>query len=355
MKMKKLLPFILVTLVLLLQQTNGHAQIKEAKWVPWMQHPCYKGLSVSVLNMGLAKEAEAYLWGLRIRNDYDTTLAFKFDLTIGTEKIKGGTRTAKLKAGETWTEGGDSATANLFKTSSIDWSVGLGELCFDGMRCGGDDGCYAGCDSIEKKPYQPCGLEVHTVTKIQEGVWISMAKTKSEVQSKIELTKNGLIFTRSGIPFEFAKISEDEYEWVKGKEYHLKFKDNTHAHLTRDGDNLYPHFILKPNSSLSDEIAYKSYEDPSFFEGEWVNKADKKKMKITVTAEGLSIKKAGESISHLYIIMPNLNYRSSSEKDKLISLSGANYESLVFYQGYKSVDAYTRLKPFVLKKPVIKQ
>lgn len=354
MKKKKLLHFILVAFILLLQ-TNSHAQIKEVKWEPWMQHSCYKGLSVSVCNMGWAKEQEGYLWGVRIRNDYDTAVTFKFDFTIGTEKIKGGTRTTKLKAGETWTEGRDSATANLFKTSSNDWSVGLGELCFDGMRCGGDDDCYAGCDAVEKKANQPCGLQAKTSIKIQSGVWISMAGKKSEVQSKIELTKNGLIFTRSGIPFEFTKISEDEYEWVHGAAYRLKFKDNTHVVLLHDGNNLYPYFIFQSNAALSDTIKYKDYEDASFFEGEWVNNMDKKKMKITITAEGLSLKKAGESISQLYIIMPNLNYRSLSEKDKFISLAGVNYQSLIFYHGFKNVDAYTRVKPFVLKKPVIKQ
>ncbi len=356
MKNKELLCFILVTFILLLLQTNSHAQIKDVKWEPWMQHPCYKGLSVSVLKMGLAKEAEAYLWGLRIRNDYDTAVTFKYDLTIGTEKIKGGIRIAnKLKPGETWTDGGDSATANIFKNSSNDWTVGLGELCFDGMCCGGDEDCHAACDVVEKKINQPCGQQVKTGTKIQSGVWISMARSKSEIQSKIELTKSGLIFTRSGISFEFSKISEVEYEWVQGKDYRLKIKDDTHIVLLHDGDNVYPYFTFQSNSSLSDDIKYKDFEDPLFFEGDWVNNADKKKMKITIIKEGISLKKTGESILQLYIIMPNLNYRSSSEKDKFISLSGANYQSLIFYHGFKNVDTYTRLKPFVLKKPVMKQ
>ncbi len=353
---KKLLDFVLVAFVLLLQQTNSQAQIKDVKWETWMQHQCYKGLSVSVLNRGPAKDAEGYLWAVRIRNDYDIAVTFKYDLTIGTEKIKGGTRTAdKLKPGETLTDGGDVATAHLFKTSSNEWAVGLGELCFDDMRCGGDDDCYAGCDSIERKAYQPCGLQTQSPATIKSGVWISMAGTKSEIQSKIALTESGLIFTRSGISFVFAKTSETEYEWIQGKEYRLKFKDPTHVLLLHNGDNLYPNFIFRSNTALSDEIKYKAYDDASFFEGEWVNNLNKKKMNITITKEGLSLKKTGESKTSLYIIMPNLNYRSVSEKDKFIGLSGANYESLVFYQGYKNVDAYTRVKPFVLKQRVIKQ
>ncbi|MBL7700661.1 MAG: hypothetical protein JNM14_00305 [Ferruginibacter sp.] len=354
MKKKKLLHLILVAFILLWQQTNTYAQINAVKWQPWMQHPCYKGLSISVRNMGWAKQAEGYLWGVRFRNDYDTAVTFKFGLTIDTEKIKGGTSAVyKLKAGDTWTEGADSMTAHIFKTASIDWAVDVGELCFDGMHCGGKNDCYAICDSVEKKINQPCGLEANTA--IRPGVWISMAGTGSEIQSKIEITQTGLIFTRSGISFEFLKISADEFEWVHGKGYQLKFKDNTHAILYCDGDHLYPQFVFKPGSSLSGQVAYKNYEDASFFEGEWINNTDKKKMKITGTKEGLSLKKSGEAISRLYIIMPDLSFRSASEKDKIMSLSGKNYETLVFYDGLKSVDTYTRLKTFVLKKTVGKQ
>lgn len=356
MKREKLFQFILVAFILLLLQTNSHAQIKDAKWEPWIQHPCYKGLSVSVLKMGFAKEAEGYLWGARIRNDYDTAVTFKFDLTIGNEKIRGGIRAVnKLKPGETWTDGGDSTTANIFKTSSDDWSIGLGNLCFDGLRCGGDEDCQAACDIVEKKINQPCGQQVSTGAEIQPGVWISMARSKSEIQAKIELVKGGLVFTRSGISFEFAKISELEYVWVRGSDYRLKIKDNTHIVLLYNDENVYPFFIFKSNSSLSDSIKYKDFEDPSFFEGEWVNNLTKKKMKITTTAEGVSLKKTEAAVPQLYVIMPNLNYRSLHQKDMFISLSGANYQSLIFYQGFKNVDAYTRVKPFVPKKTVGKQ
>ena len=66
----------------------------------------------------------------------------------------------KLGAGKEEIDGKDLFTAISFQSSSDDWTVMIGEVCFDRMRCGGEDECYAECDKDVEipKPNQPCGL-----------------------------------------------------------------------------------------------------------------------------------------------------------------------------------------------------
>ena len=113
--------------------------------------------------MGYNKDNKAYYWGVRIQNNYDKPVTFRYLLSVGGEKenaTKNNYQVAwKLPNESIHTDGGDAFTADKFKSPSDDWVVKIGELCFDGMRCGGEDDCYADCDVVQKKINQPCGLK----------------------------------------------------------------------------------------------------------------------------------------------------------------------------------------------------
>jgi hypothetical protein len=163
---------LIAVISLLLFVSNSRAQIRDVKWEPFLQHPCYKGLSVSVLNMGWSNDVKTYLWGVRIKNNYNTAVSFRYLLDVGDEKknlTKNYYEAAyRLKPGDSLTNGDDALRGIIFKTSSSEWTVMIGDVCFDGMRCGGEDDCYADCDVVARKVNQPCGLEAHTSTKKNE-------------------------------------------------------------------------------------------------------------------------------------------------------------------------------------------
>ncbi len=121
------------------------------KWDPWQKANCYSGISFSVSNMGYSKNAGGYLWGIRLRNDYDIPVTFSYKLTIG-EEYKGEYGfdvTKNLKPGEIWTDGGDLFTAKLFKSPSTNYFYRIKGVCFNNPYC--DKKCFAECDLVAGK------------------------------------------------------------------------------------------------------------------------------------------------------------------------------------------------------------
>ncbi|HUR66112.1 MAG TPA: hypothetical protein VMZ03_07145 [Chitinophagaceae bacterium] len=208
--------FLLLLLLLLSISVIG--QFRDVKWEPWQAMPCFQGISVSVLNMGYGKEAGGYLWGIRIRNDYNTPVRVNYKLTIGEEnKVATGFMTSGLlKKGDVWTDGGDVFTANLFKSSSKEYFVALDKVCFDGFKCGGNDECYADCDALKGVPNQSCGFNDNAAVKnkplsIETGIW-----TDGNPGSTIKLIKieEGIIFLEKeegGSAWLYKTISPGHY------------------------------------------------------------------------------------------------------------------------------------------------
>jgi hypothetical protein len=137
------------------------------KWSTPKPHPCYSGIGVSVVNMGKGSGDNDYLWGVKFTNFYTTGVTFRYKLSIG-EKITskyGGDLAPLKKKGDKegkdiWIDGNDKFRAKLYHNPSEEWYVYIWDVCFEGMRCGGSDECYADCDKDMEnpKPNQPCGL-----------------------------------------------------------------------------------------------------------------------------------------------------------------------------------------------------
>jgi hypothetical protein len=203
-----------LTLFLLLMQlaTNCLAQIKDVKWEVWQDHPCYKGISVSVLNMGYSKEAGGYLWGVGFKNNYAIPVSFEFFLTIGTERWKGSRSVFKLKPGKTFTDGGDVFTGNLYKTASAEWNVEIGKVCFEGMKCGGAVECYADCDAVQWKPNQQCEpTDKDNNSAMEGGVWQSKNLSKLNIYKLKEAVVAIDLQSKYQIADIFKQISTNAY------------------------------------------------------------------------------------------------------------------------------------------------
>jgi hypothetical protein len=115
--------------------------------------------------MGQGSGDNDYLWGIKFKNNYDVPVTFKYKLSIGekiTSKYGGNEASLKRKGdqNDTWIDGNDKTTAKLYHTPSEEWYLYIWDVCFDGMRCGGADECFADCDKDKDypKPNQPCGL-----------------------------------------------------------------------------------------------------------------------------------------------------------------------------------------------------
>lgn len=246
---EKIISYRSVTLLFsLVLASFSFGQLRDVKWEPWQTMPCFNGISVSVLNMGYGKEAGGYLWGIRIRNDYSTPVRLSFKLTIGEEnKSSSDFRvTGLLKKGEVWTDGGDVFTANLYKSPSKEYFVVLDKVCFDGMKCGGNDECYADCDAVPGKPNQPCGLN-NTANKKNTPVETEEWQAEGNNGQKIKITKleDTLTMDLMGQYFSFNKISPDEYKYSSGdliatvvmlseKRLLYSFKNLTHSEYNYD-------------------------------------------------------------------------------------------------------------------------
>lgn len=201
------------------------AQQVNAPWEAWQQHPCYKGLSISVRNYGYNKDNNAYYWGVRIQNNYSKAVKFSYLLSVGDEKENATKNqyqpTNMIKPGAMWIEGGDVFTAIMFKSNSKEWVVKIGEVCFEGMNCGGSNDCYADCDITEKKINQPCGLESNAKptneTKendeqsedIKTGTYNLQGSTSGTIQ--IEEGNGGLYYPYDGNRFLYKEEKPGVY------------------------------------------------------------------------------------------------------------------------------------------------
>jgi len=217
-------------------QLSGQAQIRDVVWSNPIKHPCYKGLTISVLNMGWSNDTKTYLWGVRIKNNYSTAVSFRYLLTVGNEKkdatINYFDAAYKLKPGDTVFNGANVVTGIIFNDPSPDWTVIVGNVCFDGMRCGGSDNCYADCDVSERKINQACGLSSSTspndpINEIEP----SAASGTQTASSKKEEEKTGMGETTNWlrddkkVEIEMSKTEKGIYWRRKGdKEYTYFFK-----------------------------------------------------------------------------------------------------------------------------------
>jgi len=151
---KKFRPLI-VSLLALLFTSEAIAQ-SEPKWTNPKPHPCYKGLTISVVNMGYA--AGYYHWGVRITNLYQTTVAFRYKLIVGGKALNCFCVAFGLEKGKSHTEGNSYFNSISSDNPSPDWAVTIYDVCFEGMSstCYGPNGCYADCDLKEGKENQQC-------------------------------------------------------------------------------------------------------------------------------------------------------------------------------------------------------
>lgn len=293
---------LIIFIIFLFFTKNIFGQLRDVKWEPWQTMPCYQGISVSVLNMGYGKEAGGYLWGIRIRNDYNIPVRVNYKLTIGEEnKISSGFMTSGLlKKGEVWTDGGDVFTANLFKSPSKEYFVALDKVCFDGMKCGGTDECYADCDGVPGKPNQPCGINDNAANKnkkIQPSEIEEWQQENNGQQIKLVKGDNELIETLSnGQSFIFKKIDGDEYKYtsVSGQiEVSIKFINNrtrlihSFKNLSNSSYNHDDFYNRLSSSSVNKKIfagKVKSIEGDCII---WQGERDNQKFKLKIAADGI--------------------------------------------------------------------
>lgn len=126
----------------------------EPKWTDPVSHPCYKGLKISVVNMGYL--AGNYHWGVSISNNYQSTVSFRYKLIVGGKGTNYYGVAFRLKYGEKHTEGTSFFNGISFDNPSADWVVAITDVCFDGSTCGGPNECYADCDAVDGKENQQC-------------------------------------------------------------------------------------------------------------------------------------------------------------------------------------------------------
>jgi hypothetical protein len=200
-----------------------------------------------------------------------------------------------------------------------------------------------------------------TKPKPRSGIW----ESKPNKMAKIELTDKGLIFTNAGIDFNFSKITEDDYEWVKGKYIHIKFSDANNFAVLEYGEDNYRNFTYKSNIPLSSYDPSSNCCDISFFEGEWTDENKKTKINITGNANGFTLKKQNSSVLYQYTLNPMLKYHYSQGKGVFLSMHIENQneiycEGIYAQEGHFSEAFYTRLKPIKdtvskLKTPIVKK
>ncbi|MBK6827754.1 MAG: hypothetical protein IPG86_13205 [Chitinophagaceae bacterium] len=195
---------------------HSFGQSKSPKWKPWSVHRCYKGLSVSVLELGYNKEAGSYLWGIRVRNDYPVTVSLSLRLLINKEKPNGTKKIYNLGPGQIWTDGENASTATAYNSYSTLWTLEIGNVCFDGMRCGGDDDCYADCDLVNRNVNQTCEARLNHVNQTT-----SPSEQKEAVGK--ENTNEGDTYSPKGTAVWVYEGSagdlEDFYTIIDGKIY----------------------------------------------------------------------------------------------------------------------------------------
>ena len=247
MQNKKALHFILIFFSILFQATISHAQ-EPGTWSTPKMHPCYQGISISVVNFG-SDNRGGYSWGIKFFNDkYQTPVSFKYKLSIG-EKITSKDAWLavwKLGNGKSHSDAHDKSTAWTYQSSSEEWFVYLWDVCFDGMQCGGADECFAECDKVEGKENQLCGLSdqykptpgsnqlsllsgnasapvVDHNAEAAKGTASKWLTDNKEDELQIVKTEDGLLVKRKGEKdFKlYKKIGDKTYRLEEGKEFFI--------------------------------------------------------------------------------------------------------------------------------------
>jgi len=307
MKKNLLTPLILITSLLLLISPIVFAQ-DIGKWSTPKAHPCFQGIMVSVINWGQGSGDNDYLWGVKFINNYNSAVSFRYKMNIG-EKITsasgGDIATLGMKDdngdGDTWTLEPDKLRARLFHTPSEEWFVYIWDVCFDKMRCGGSDQCYADCDRDPEnpKPNQLCGLSASPSLNAPEtnnspkemrgtlGVQLpafdetnNWEREDKQVEIIIGKTKEGIYWKRKNdkqFTF-FEKLPSGEYRYETPPDsYTLKFESDTKVGFWKNGtlENYYTLIPKTPADNGGSKVR----------SGVWIDMGAK--ATITVTADGL--------------------------------------------------------------------
>jgi hypothetical protein len=293
---------ILIAIVsFLFFSTNSYAQ-EPGEWTEPAVHPCFQGITISLKNMGYSKDAGGYRWGIKLTNDkYKLPVSFKFKLSIG-EKItskEGWLATGKLEEGESHSDAHDKFTAWTYSSSSEEWFVYIWDVCFDGMRCGGGDECFAECDKTGGKENQLCGLSEDykpTPGSNQPSLLSGKASAPNEEEpedkgpadkweaddktGELQVIKkeDGLLVKLEGEKEYrfFKKIGDKTYRHETGKEFDIiKFSTDDKFSYWHNGE-LQNHYTLVTEDDGESKVRSGIWEGNS------------SKVKITVTEKGLT-------------------------------------------------------------------
>lgn len=304
---------ILIAVVSFLLFITGSYAQSPGEWSKPLTHPCFQGIMISVVNMGKGSGDNDYLWGIKFKNNYDVPVTFKYKLSIG-EKItsKYGGNEAPLKRkgdqNDTRIDGNDKFTAKLYHNSSEEWYLYVWDVCFDGMRCGGADECFADCDKDKDypKPNQPCGLssspslnapEINNEPKEMSGKQAAGPKKEGDETPDIGETSNwvrddkkvevNMGKTEKGIYWKrknnkkytfFEKLPSGAYRYEVGKDtYIIQFVSATKIQFSENG-TVTNHYNLVTDEEDDGDSKVRS--------GIWTNGGDK--FKITVKEDGLT-------------------------------------------------------------------
>jgi hypothetical protein len=135
-------------------------QLPSAKMLAQMQYSeekpveCYLGFTFSWSNY---KNSEGiYVYYFRVFNHY--TKAAKFDcyFTVGGKTLNRGPIGMVPANGGKYGDG-----MNEFESGEVPTCV-IENVCFEGMKCGGEDRCYARCSTVDEpnEPVIPCGMKL---------------------------------------------------------------------------------------------------------------------------------------------------------------------------------------------------
>jgi hypothetical protein len=169
---------IIITLFILLFST---LKISAQEFTePEPDKNCYQGLRISWAKKLYSEKTGEYLYYFRIFNHYPKPV--KFDVWF-----KVGDQTISRSTGMIPKDGKWSDAMNLFKSSETP-SYYIDNVCFEGMKCGGKDDCYAKCDLEKEKINQPCGSESEESSQTNNEIK-EEANVKEEVQTNKVIKK----------------------------------------------------------------------------------------------------------------------------------------------------------------------
>lgn len=144
----------LFTLLLFFQFTIVFGQSSDG-WGPWTTDPCFKGIKISVKNLGYDKSTKSYWWNVRFKNNYNRLVHFNFRFEIDGESAINGLWSLNAGTMQTFTSvpyKSDKAVGKSFVTN----------VCFNEnyMMCGSrstSETCYAECDNGIPNIPNDCG------------------------------------------------------------------------------------------------------------------------------------------------------------------------------------------------------